>query len=125
MDKFLEKIPVGHHDLIRALDDLIMRAVPALRSSIKWGNLTYRYHQNICAIVSHKYYINLQFWNGNHLNDPQNLLTGTGKNMRHIRISNIDDLEPEYIVQLVRQAVDLESKGNWFDFRPIIRKEMN
>ena len=73
---------------------------------MKWGNLTYHHTKNICSLISHKNHINLQFWDGSELDDPRHLLTGTGKKMRHIRIGSADDIDPGYIKNLVRQAMD-------------------
>ncbi len=112
LDKFLEKIPAEQWDLVRALDQLIIHAAPDLRASLKWGNLTYHHMQNVCSIVSHKHYINLQFWDGVHLNDPLQLLTGCGKKMRHIRIEKSADLQLEYIDSLVKHAANKAGSKN-------------
>lgn len=105
LDEFLRKIPPEQQSLVKLLDSIISKAIPTLTATLKWGNLTYHNgKKNVCAIVSHKYHINLQIWNGARLNDPRGLLTGTGKNMRHVKIADEDDLDQEYITDLIKQA---------------------
>lgn len=108
LEDFLDKSPDAQKPLIRQLHNLITEALPSCQSSIKWGNLTYHDNQNICALVTHKHHINLQLWNGANLEDPQNILEGTGKRMRHIKIRNWDKLNYKYVIKLLKQAADFQ-----------------
>jgi hypothetical protein len=105
LDQYLMSIPASHHELVQLLDSVIMQAAPMLTSSLKWSNLTYGTSRNICAIVTHKNHVNLQFFEGAHLNDPGSVLTGTGKDMRHIKLVGVSDVDTEYIALLLRQQV--------------------
>lgn len=107
LDKFLKKIPAERHALIRTLDVVIAKAAPTLAASLKWGNLTYHGKKNVCSLVSHKHHVNLQVWGGARLKDPRGLLTGTGKDMRHIKLVSAADVDPKYIAELVKQAARL------------------
>lgn len=51
-----------------------------------------------------KKHVNLGFYYGTVLNDPKNLLKGTGKNMRHIKISKIEELDDPNIKELIVEA---------------------
>ena len=74
------------HQLVRSLDVLIRKADPDLVASLKWGNLTYHLNRNVCAVIAHDGYVNLQIWDGSAIDDPHGLLVGTGKTMRHIKV---------------------------------------
>ncbi|MBC8124154.1 MAG: DUF1801 domain-containing protein [Candidatus Kapabacteria bacterium] len=104
LNEYLKIIPPTQHGLVRALDEVITSAAPGLTSSLKWGNLTYSGVSNVCSIVAHTHHINLQFFKGVHLADPRGLLSGTGIEMRHIKISSESDVDPDYIKVLVRDA---------------------
>lgn len=104
LNQYLKKIPIEHHALVRALDAAILRAAPNLHSSLKWGNLTYHAEHNVCAIVAHKHYVNLQLWRGAELDDPRGLLEGTGKTMRHIKFLPDADVDWKYISNLIKQT---------------------
>jgi hypothetical protein len=57
--------------------------------------------------------VNLGFWRGAELDDPDGLLEGGGDRMRHIRLRSVDDIREEAIGAFVRQAVDLNrARGN-------------
>lgn len=105
LDQYLKTIPASHHELVQLLDRIITQSAPSLTSSLKWGNHTYSAVKNVCAIITHKHHVNLQFFQGAHLDDPRKVLTGTGKDMRHIKIVGISDVDKEYIAFLLQQLV--------------------
>jgi hypothetical protein len=47
----------------------------------------------------------LSFANGATMKDPRRLIEGTGKNMRHVKIFDIDELGEDTIKSYVREAV--------------------
>ncbi|MDZ7693585.1 MAG: DUF1801 domain-containing protein [Balneolaceae bacterium] len=106
LDDFLSKVPDAQKPLIKQLHNLITEALPSLESSTKWGNLTYHNDNNICSLVSHKRHVNLQIWNGATLEDSKNMLEGTGKRMRHIKIRDYNELDFSYVIRLLNKAVE-------------------
>ena len=59
---------------------------------------------NICLVVVYRDHVNLMFPRGVDLNDPQALLAGTGKAMRHIKMFTVDDIDRPGVRALIRQA---------------------
>lgn len=59
-----------------------------------------------CTIPIYTNHLNLAFNKGTLLNDPQNLLQGTGRLMRHIPIQNEDDYKNKNVKQLILEAID-------------------
>ena len=58
----------------------------------------------VCAISPHFKYVNLIFANGTQISDPTNLLFGTGKCVRHVKItSESETINPE-LRKLLMQA---------------------
>lgn len=62
----------------------------------------------VCGIILYKDYLNLMFAQGTSLPDPAGLLTGTGKRARHVRITNLTDLENPALHQLLHDALALK-----------------
>lgn len=61
-------------------------------------------------IAPFKRSVNLGFMDGVDLNDPQNLLEGTGKRLRHIKFDSataVEELE-DYLLDLIRQAREMK-----------------
>lgn len=104
LTQYLDKISARHRELVERLDALIHEAEPGLQCGLKWGNLTYGHQHNVCAFISHGDHINLQLWCGAELKDPGQRLKGSGKKMRHIKITTIEDIEENYFRELLRQA---------------------
>src|ERR1044072_1308593 len=64
----------------------------------KMGALVY-------AIIPTKSGVSLGFMHGTSLADPQKLLEGTGKNLRHVKLKTLDDAASPALHQLVKQAL--------------------
>ena len=60
-----------------------------------------------CMIPIYKNHLNLGINKGALLNDTNNLLQGTGKLIRHIPISTIDDFNNNQVAELIQSAIDL------------------
>ncbi|WP_420631029.1 DUF1801 domain-containing protein [Candidatus Leptofilum sp.] len=60
--------------------------------------------EHFCYIGVFKQRINLGFYYGADLPDPENLLEGSGKKLRHIKISRPEQLESEAVRTLVTVA---------------------
>ena len=60
--------------------------------------------EQFCYIGPFKKHINLGFYYGADLPDPQNLLEGTGQNLRHIKISRLEQLANPALRDLVEAA---------------------
>src|ERR1700693_4165723 len=67
--------------------------------------------QSFCYIAVYKRCVNLGFAQGTMLPDPHRLLTGTGRLMRHVRISGPDDLERAGLAQLLDAAFTLAANS--------------
>ena len=55
--------------------------------------------------TTHANWVNLGFNFGSTLPDPDGLLRGEGKWIRHVRITNVADLDPPGVRELVRAAI--------------------
>ena len=105
----LGEVPDRHRPAVDALRTVIAAHAPSLVESVKWGNLTYhaadRPAANVAAILVHKDHVNLQLWGGVELGDPAGLLEGTGKAMRHVKVTTVDDIDRDAVGALLERAV--------------------
>lgn len=58
----------------------------------------------ICYIAPIKGYVNLGFFFGTHLDDPQHLLEGTGARMRHVKVRALEQAENPALAALLKAA---------------------
>ena len=96
----LKRYDRGVQELTLALRELVLEElapcceyiVEVYIVSILYGP-THRMKDGICYIGVIKDHVNLGLIRGSELADPQRMLEGTGKQMRHIKIRNMSDLE--------------------------------
>ena len=67
---------------------------------------THRFKDGICYIGVQKDHVNLGFHRGTQLRDPQRILEGAGKQMRHIKIRNMADLLRPAIRAYLQEACE-------------------
>ncbi|MEM7032425.1 MAG: DUF1801 domain-containing protein [Chloroflexota bacterium] len=60
--------------------------------------------EHFCYIAPFKSRVNLGFFYGADLDDPEGLLEGAGKALRHIKIATLDELHNPAIRALIEQA---------------------
>jgi len=63
-----------------------------------------------CHIVTYSSYVNLGFNRGAQLPDPNGVLSGTGKSIRHVTIRNQQDLDRPFIRRYLQAAIEQVSK---------------
>ena len=90
---------------------LLAEAMPGL-TEVPWGQQkTVGYgvgpkkmSEHFCYLAPQKRHVNLGFMYGAELDDPEGLLEGTGKLLRHIKIRSLEELRRPAVKSLVEQA---------------------
>jgi|TARA_B100000315_G_scaffold71513_1_gene65148 hypothetical protein len=86
---------------------LIKGAISEIVESIKWGMPTYEKNGYICALRAGKGYIALQFGSiGVALDDPDSLLEGSGKKMRHVKIWSKKEIKKQLYKSWIKRAAN-------------------
>jgi len=62
--------------------------------------------EHFCYIGAFKKHVNLGFYYGADLPDPQGLLEGTGKNLRHIKVKNGEEVEQPALRNILQASLD-------------------
>ena len=108
IEQFLE----GYDEDISALANTLRRFVVETepgadeKLQVGWKCITYSHRKAFCSIIPHSRWVNLQFQAGASLEDGVRRLQGTGKNMRHVRVTAEAELD-DSLANLVRLAADL------------------
>ena len=61
----------------------------------------------VCYIGAMKAYVNFGFYRGTELPDPDGLLEGTGKKLRHVKLRQSPTTREDALKKLVEEAVRL------------------
>ena len=73
-----------------------------------WGIPTFEQKDPFCYFMMGKNHVTFGFHFGTSLEDPEGLLEGTGKNMRHVKLRTSKDLEQKGLRSLVLAAARLK-----------------
>ena len=97
--------------VVRALRDFVKKAVPGTKETMNsWGIPTFEAPDPFCLYMVAKNHVTLGFHYGTSLKDPEGLLEGTGKNIRHVKLYRQEDLKQKGLRNLVQAAARLGGK---------------
>jgi hypothetical protein len=105
VSQYIEDLQSPHKEICLILRQIIFKTFPSIKEEIKWGVPNYG---NLYYFVALKDHVNLGFSIKNLSNDEIELLEGTGKTMRHIKIKKVEDIEEKKIIKLLKMVVDKE-----------------
>ncbi|MEQ1904902.1 MAG: DUF1801 domain-containing protein [Pirellulaceae bacterium] len=85
--------------------------------------------QGFIHIATYARHVNLGFDHGSELDDPDGLLKGTGKRIRHIRLNKVADVKQKSIIHLIEQAVEqglamAEKKGGIVPAKVVVNRRV-
>lgn len=97
--------------LARGLRSLVKASVPGTKTTVNsWGIPTFETDVPFCFYMIGKRHVTFGFHYGTSLQDPERLLEGTGKNIRHVKLRTTQDLEQKGLKELVIAAARLRGK---------------
>lgn len=107
-DQWFDGLDPAQRRIAEALRDLVLAASPDLTEAVKWGQPCYsRGTRMVCYIQKAKGHVSLGFRDGAALTAPEGLLSGSGKQMRHIVLPLDRPIDTSVINGLLRQALTL------------------
>ena len=87
---------------------MILAPAPELEEKIKYSAPHYDLRGTagtVVYIADASRHVNLMFYDGVELNDPEELLEGTGKRLRHVKVRSPVDARNPALKALVQEAV--------------------
>lgn len=103
--QYIEEQKSPQKEICQSLREIIIKTFPSIKEEMKWGVPNYG---DLYYFVALKAHVNLGFSIKNLNSNEIKLLEGTGKTMRHIKIKNIDDINEERIVKLLKMVMAKE-----------------
>jgi hypothetical protein len=110
---FLEAYDRHISELALALREIILEEVPDASESIYqvytvaiWFGFSGKMKDMFCYITTNAGHVNLGFPRGASLPDPNRVLEGTGKAMRHIKFASLIEMERPFVRRYIRAAVE-------------------
>src|SRR5580692_6985709 len=97
--------------VVRGVRSLVKATIPGTKITVNsWGIPTFEKKDPFCFYMVGKNHVTFGFHYGTSLDDPERLLEGTGKNLRHVKLRTAEDLEKKGLKELVLAAAQSEGK---------------
>jgi hypothetical protein len=100
-------------EIARRLRDLIIEVYPEVvevpwpkQKIIGYGVGPKKMSEHFCYIAAQRDYVNLGFYYGVDLPDPEDLLEGTGKKLRHITVKNRAEVEQPALWDILQASLE-------------------
>ena len=90
-----------------ALRARVKALAPHMDEALAWGRPCYSGNERTFSISAHKAHVNLQLWNGNRLTHVSDRVDGTGKQLRHVKLKAMSELD-EVVDKVIEAAVALD-----------------
>jgi hypothetical protein len=110
---FLEAYDRHISDLALALREVILEEAPDASESIYqtytvaiWFGFSGKMKDMFCYIATNAGHVNLGFPRGTSLPDPNRVLEGEGKTMRHIKFRSQRDVERSFVRRYIQTAME-------------------
>ena len=105
--RLLGEHPAPIQEIERALRAVIREAAPSVVESVDFGNRLIAFGRSmrmrglLFAIIAHADHVNLQLADGVDLPDPDGLIEGTGKRIRHVKIRSAEQASAPAVVAVI------------------------
>jgi hypothetical protein len=107
VEAYIEAVPPELREVARGLCDVVRAAVPDAAEAIKWSMPTWSHHGPFCYVKAFARHVNLGFWRGMALDDPNGLIGTTGEKMGHVSFTGSTPIDADALAGLIRQAASL------------------
>jgi hypothetical protein len=117
VDRLLAEHTVELQAIERALRTTIRTAFPVAIEQVDFANKLIAFGRSmkirglLFAIIAHKSHVNLQLADGADLPDPQGLIEGTGKRIRHVKIRSVEAASSPAVVAIVEAQLAARPEG--------------
>ena len=108
VQKFLEEIMLLDSDkfeILQNLREIVFSNYPKVKERIMYGGIMFSLEDDFGGLFVRNNHISFEFVSGVYMNDPHNILEGTGKFRRHLKVRSLTDIEDKEVDYFVKQSL--------------------
>jgi hypothetical protein len=110
-EDYFKALGANRRKTAEALRRLILEYVPGVKESMKWGRPVFEGNGLVCYIANAKDHLTLGFYYGSYLRDPDGMLEGEGKQLRHVKVTDESPLHEIGLIGLIKEAARIDASG--------------
>ncbi len=103
---FIEKSPEQHRIILTKLRNLIFTMVPEAKEQFKWSRPVYGLEKDFCYLQATKKHVVLGFFEFDKITTNSHLIEGSGKSMRHLKITNLSEIADHQLGKMIQEALE-------------------
>ncbi|NQU05662.1 MAG: DUF1801 domain-containing protein [Calditrichaeota bacterium] len=116
VDKYISELTPPLDQISEELRGIIHQVVPEIVEHFMFNQPWFFYYGPLCYIRVRKGHVYFGFKMGVALTDPQDLMEGKGKLMRHLKMKSLTDIPREQLITWIKEAVEYNKPdGSDFD----------
>jgi len=100
---YIAEAPEEQRKIMEAIREIIHKEVPSVIENFKWSRPVFSTDADFAYFKTAKNYLTFGIFKFDKIKDNLDLLEGTGKDMRHIKIKKVEDLQPEIFKNWLQQ----------------------
>lgn len=98
-------------DVAKAVRALVKKTVAGSEEYVNpWKIPSFDFHGPLCGYMVGKEHVTFIFLRGARLPDPEKLLEGTGKSLRHVKLRSVEDVKRPGVKKLIVEAAKMNKK---------------
>jgi hypothetical protein len=119
IDAYVERKGPKLFEVAEGLRRLVKKSVTGVKESVNpWRLPTFESNGPMCYFSIASQHITFGFLRGTSLADQGKLLEGTGKNLRHVKLRQVEDLGNPELRKLIQAAAKLNKKEPMEGMKP-------
>jgi hypothetical protein len=101
----IQLVSPDRHEIVQDLRKLILGLTTGISEEVKYGGILFGAEHHFCGIFAYTNHVSVEFGNGASLPDKFNVLEGSGKLRRHIKVLSKQDIKGKHVEHYLRLAL--------------------
>lgn len=105
VSEYIEQCAKNHQEVLTELRALILSISPNVREQFKWSRPVYGLDKDFCYIKTNKKHVTLGFFEFNKIKTNKQLIEGTGKSMRHVKLNETKEIKDFQVEKMLKEVL--------------------
>lgn len=104
VDTYISESSENFRPILEEIRRIFHAEIPDIIESYKWSRPIFGVQKDIAYIKEFKQYVTLGFYKASNITSNTELLEGTGKDMRHIKIRSIKEIDETILKKWIKEC---------------------